>query len=295
MASVISLKNVTKMYGASRGVLDVTLEVGSGTVFGFLGPNGAGKTTTINMLVDLIRPSSGTIKIFGLDAQADSLEIRRRIGFLAGDFALDENLTGWQQLEYFGNLRGGVDSKKIKTLAERLDCNLGRRIKTLSRGNRQKVGLISALMHDPELLIFDEPTSGLDPLIQAEFNKIIFEHQQKGKTTFISSHMLSEVQTLCSNLAFIKEGQLIAVKTSEELEASANKRVHVVTEDKSLLAALAKLPGITVLEREAGFIGFTLATDINPVLNLLARHKVRDVTITEADLETIFMGYYENA
>ncbi|HSX23886.1 MAG TPA: ABC transporter ATP-binding protein [Candidatus Saccharimonadales bacterium] len=195
MATLIELDRLTKNYGSSRGVSDVSLKIPEGTIFGFLGPNGAGKTTTISMLVDLIRPTSGTVSIFGMDAQKDGVAIRQRTGFLAGDFALDNDLTGWQQLEYFAHLRtGGLNKKYVTELAQRLSCDLNKKFKALSRGNRQKVGLISALMHEPELLIFDEPTTGLDPLIQAEFNNIISEHQRKGRTAFISSHTLPEVQ-----------------------------------------------------------------------------------------------------
>ena len=201
MTAVIELKNLTKNYGKNRGVSDVTLVVPEGSVFGFLGPNGAGKTTTISMLVDLIRPTSGTVKIFGQDNREHSVENRQKIGFLAGDMAMDNALTGWQQLEYLANLRGGLNRQHAGELAERLKCDLNRKFKTLSSGNRQKIGLIAALMHDPELLIFDEPTSGLDPITQAEFNKIVLEHKAAGKTAFISSHMLSEVQEICDSVA----------------------------------------------------------------------------------------------
>ncbi len=293
MKTVVKLDQVTKTYGSSRGVENISVEIKQGTIFGFLGPNGAGKTTTISMLVDLIRPTSGRISIFGLDSVNDGVEIRKRIGFLAGDFALDKNLTGWQQLKYFGNLRGDFRGQKVRELAKRLSCELDRPIKTLSRGNRQKVGLISALMNDPELLIFDEPTSGLDPIIQAEFNKIIAEHQKTGKTAFISSHALGEVQTLCDQMAFIREGELVAIKTLGELSDANTKHVNVVTQDKKLLSALEGLENVSVQSRETGHITFTVSGDINPVLALLGRYKVRDVTISEADLETIFMQYYQ--
>ncbi|MCK9641625.1 MAG: ABC transporter ATP-binding protein [Prolixibacteraceae bacterium] len=179
--SIIEIKNVTKMYGSTRGIVDITLDVPKGSIFGFLGPNGAGKTTTISMLVDLIKPTKGKISIFGLDSEADSYKIRQKMGFLGSDMALDGTLTGWQQVEYFGHLRGSFDKPYISELAKKLDCDLTRKIKTLSRGNRQKVGLITALMHKPELLVFDEPTSGLDPLVQDEFNQIIFEHKNQVK------------------------------------------------------------------------------------------------------------------
>lgn len=292
MQPVIELKHVTKQYGSSRGIKNVSLSVEPGTVFGFLGPNGAGKTTTIGLLVDLIRPTKGSLRIFGLDVRAESVAIRRRIGFLAGDFALDGSLSGWQQLTYFGNLHGGMNKARARELAERLDCNLTRPIKTLSRGNKQKVGLISALMHDPELLIFDEPTSGLDPLIQAEFNNIIAEHQAEGKTAFISSHVLSEVQTICTQVGFIREGELIAVKSLAELGEAAAKHVRL-TAAKATRQALTELPGSKVRLHEGDTLELTYSGDVNQLVKLLAAHKVEDVSITEADLETIFMEYYK--
>jgi ABC-2 type transport system ATP-binding protein len=293
MADVLTLTNLTKTYGTSRGVSNVSLAIETGTVVGFLGPNGAGKTTTISMLVDLIRPTSGTISIFGKDAQIDGVEIRSRIGFLAGDFALDEHLTGWQQLEYFGNLHGGINKKRVSELAERLTCNLDRKIQELSRGNRQKVGLISALMHDPELLIFDEPTSGLDPLIQAEFNKIIQEHKRAGKTAFISSHLLSEVQEICDRVAFIREGELIATQDMGSLANGLPKQVRIVSDNKAIKKALTGLKGIHILKASGGMFDCTYQGELQDLLKLLTKHPVRDLTIGEADLETVFMHYYQ--
>jgi ABC-2 type transport system ATP-binding protein len=292
MAAVITLDHVTKTYGGERGVDDVSFEVVAGAVFGFLGPNGAGKTTTISMLVDLIRPTGGQINIFGLDSQKDGVEIRRRIGFLAGDFALDAKLTGRQQLTYFANLRGGVGAHRIKELAERLACNLDRPIKTLSRGNRQKVGLISALMHDPELLVLDEPTSGLDPLLQAEFNLIIHEYKQAGKTVFISSHALGEIQEICDEVAFIREGKLITATDMKSLTASLPKRLTIITADKKARPALQKLAGVRLLPATTAHINATFTGDINHLLNVLSKCKVKDLSIHEADLETVFLQYY---
>ena len=292
MQTVIKLDNVTKMYGKSLGISDISLEVEKGAVFGFLGPNGAGKSTTINMLVDLIRPTNGRISVFGLDSKKDSLEIRRRVGFLSGDMALDNRFTGLQQLTYFANLRGGVPKNRITELASVLELNLSRRIKTLSRGNRQKVGLISALMHDPELLILDEPTSGLDPLIQAQFNKIILDHKKRGKTTFVSSHVLSEIQEICDRVAFVREGKIIDVRHMKEIIAGSPKKVHVSSADAKLLSLLKQLKGANVVNAGKSSIDLTFSGDINQVIKLLANHKVADVFIEEADLETVFMGYY---
>jgi ABC-2 type transport system ATP-binding protein len=290
---VIELEHVTKMYGSSRGVTDISLSVEPGTVFGFLGPNGAGKSTTIGMLVDLIRPTKGRVSIFGLDSVKDSVAIHRRIGYLAGDTALDRGLTGWQQLEYFGALRGGYDKQRVRELAERLDCRLERRFKELSRGNKQKVGLIAALMHNPELLILDEPTSGLDPLVQAEFNKIILEHKREGKTAFISSHVLSEVQEICDSVTFIREGELIATKQTHELAAESPKQFRIMASDgRQLRKALQAIKGVTLAPAQDGTISGTYQGDVNALLGLLARHKLSDFSLEDADLETIFMQYY---
>ncbi len=292
MPNIIKLDDVTKTYGAIRGITNVSLEIPEGSIFGFLGPNGAGKSTTINMLIDLIRPSSGQISIFGLDSIKDSLEIRRRVGFLTGDMALDGGLTGLQQLTYFGNLHGGVPMKRIHELASLLQLNLNRRIKTLSRGNRQKVGLVSALMHDPDLLIFDEPTTGLDPLIQAQFNKIIIDHKKRGKTTFLSSHLLSEVQEICDEVAFVRDGQIISIQHMSDIAANSPKIVHIVSTNEKFQADFKKLKGSVVRKSGQNAIDLTFAGDINDLLKLLAKHSVKDVTIQEADLESVFMGYY---
>ncbi len=292
MSPVIKLDKLTKLYGTSLGVKDISLEVAAGSVFGFLGPNGAGKTTTISMLVDLIRPTSGAITIFGLDAQQQSLEIRRRIGYLSGDMALDGGLTGRQQLEFFGNLHSGVPKARMQELAKRLNCNLNKKIKTLSRGNKQKIGLISALMHNPELLILDEPTSGLDPLIQVEFNRIINERKADGKTTFISSHVLSEVQEICDQAAFIKEGKLIAVRNMLDIAEALPKRVTITGGSAGLVASLRKLAGVKVHAANKERMEITFDGDINVLLKLLVKHTVADVQIQDADLETVFLQYY---
>lgn len=291
---VIKLNKATKLYGQTVGVKNVTLDVNAGTIFGFLGPNGAGKTTTISMLVDLIRPTKGSIQIFGLDSINDSLDIRKRIGFLAGDFALDGGLTGWQQLEYFGSLRGNLDKSYVHELALRLNCNLNRKFKTLSRGNRQKVGLISALMHKPELLIFDEPTSGLDPLVQEEFHKIIREHKNSGGTAFISSHLLSEVQEICDMVGFVREGSLIAVKNMADISTLAPRRVRLVCDDPGLKQKIKKLKGVdNAIETESA-LSFTYGGDVNPLLKLASAYKLKDLTIAEADLESAFMEFYKD-
>jgi ABC-2 type transport system ATP-binding protein len=290
---IIELKKVTKMYGKERGVLDISLDIPKGSVYGFLGPNGAGKTTTISMLIDLIHPTKGDIKIFGLDAQKNSLKIRQKLGFLGGDMALDESLTGLQQLEYFGHIHKNFDKKYIRELAGKLNCDLSRKIKSLSRGNRQKVGLISALMHKPELLILDEPTSGLDPLIQDEFNSIINEHKKQGKTVFISSHILSEVEILCDHVAFVREGELIADKPIEQITSGLPKHVKIVTKSTKLVTQLEKLPAVSHIKVKNSSIVCHFLGDINTLIKLLSADKVDDISITPPDLDTIFTKFYE--
>jgi ABC-2 type transport system ATP-binding protein len=294
MSAVIELSHLTKTYGKSRGVTNISLEVPEGTVFGFLGPNGAGKSTTINMLVNFTRPTSGSIKIFGKDSIKYGLSIRKDIGFLASDMALDGNLTGWQQVEYFGNLRGKCDKVYIKELSRRFDCNLGRKIKTLSRGNRQKVALISALMHKPKLLLLDEPTSGLDPLVQAEFNKIILEHKAAGNSTFISSHVLSEIQELCDRVAFIRQGEIIANKTLDELAEGSPKEIRVICSDKSLATRIKRLTGIKHLKASGKHITFSYVGSVNDLTHLFGMYNLEDLTIQEAELESTFMQFYED-
>lgn len=291
-APPVVLKNITKLYGNFVGVEDISITLQSGEIFGFLGPNGAGKTTTINMLVNLTKPTSGTIKLFGLDNQLHGIESRRKIGYLAGDMALDKNLTGAQQIEYFGRLRGVYDKSYIQELSNRLSCDLTRKIKTLSRGNKQKVALISALAHRPELLILDEPTSGLDPLVQAEFNEIIQEHKKAGKTAFISSHVLSEVQELCDQVAFIREGRLIANKPLKEIVRGAPKRVRIIAISKQDAIKAAKITGLTGVTQKDMVVRGVFGGSADLLLKELAKLSIADISIEDADLETIFMQYY---
>jgi ABC-2 type transport system ATP-binding protein len=245
------------------------------------------------MIMNLTHPTSGTIKLFGNDIAVHGLESRARIGFLAGDIALDKGLTGRQQLEYFGSLRGGYDKAYMQELAARLQSDLSKKIKSLSRGNRQKVGLIAALMHKPDLLILDEPTSGLDPLIQSEFNKIILEHKAAGRTTFISSHVLSEVQELCDQIAIIREGKLATNKSLQEIVNAAPRMVRITSGDTDDPAKIVEgLKGVDRLAREDHSVHFHFTGDINELIKHLGKKRLKSVTIHEADLEEIFMSYY---
>lgn len=289
---VLNLDRLTKRYGQYRGIENVSLRVEQGSVFGFLGPNGAGKTTTISTVIGLLKPTSGEVKLFGKDNVEYATENRSKIGYLAGDMALDGALTGWQELEYFGNLRGQFNKDYVMELSDRLQADLTRKIKTLSRGNRQKIGLISALMHKPNLLILDEPTSGLDPLVQAQFNEIILEHKKAGRSAFVSSHVLSEVQQICDHVGFIKEGKLIAQATLTELFKSAPKQVQVTIKGK-LIVSVDKLPGVMNVSQNGANLDFLFSGNVTQLLKTLSTQPLSDITISDADLEMLFMNYYK--
>ena len=224
MPAVIRTERLTKSYGTHRGIVELDLEVQAGEVFGFLGPNGAGKTTTIRTLLDLIRPTSGRAFVFDIETTVDPVAIHRRIGYVPGEFALYDRLTGGQTIEYFGNLRGGVDRTYRDSLIERFDLDPSRRFKEYSKGNKQKVGLVIALQHRPELLVLDEPTSGLDPLMQQSFYALVREAQAEGRSVFLSSHILSEVERTCDRVAIIRDGVLVKVDSVEGTPRSGPPR-----------------------------------------------------------------------
>ena len=227
MTAIIQTEKLTKSYGPHRGIIDVDLAVEQGEVFGFLGPNGAGKTTAIRTILDLIRPTSGRALVFGIDSTVDPVAIHRRIGYLPGEFSLYDRLTGSQTLTYFANLRGGVDAAYQQSLIERFDLDPSRRFKELSKGNKQKVGLVAALQHKPELLLLDEPTSGLDPLVQQTFFAVLRETVAEGHTVFLSSHVLSEVEKSCDRVGIIRDGRLVKVDRVDALRDLAHHQVEL--------------------------------------------------------------------
>ncbi len=293
MADVIRAEQLTKTYGQNRGIVEVDFSVQAGEVFGFLGPNGAGKTTTIRLVLDLIRPTSGRLSVFGLDARRDSVAIRRRLGYLPGDLRLYERMTGRDLLEFFGHLRGSRG--RGDALAERLDLDLDRRIKELSRGNRQKIGLVQAFMHDPDLFVLDEPTSGLDPLVQETFYELVAEATRRGGTVFLSSHVLSEVQHIADRVGLIREGRLDLVDTVDNLRARSFTHVEATFAEPPPPDAFAGIPGVAELERRGDVVRFSLEGEIDPLLKALARFHVRALDVHEADLEDIFMALYRGA
>jgi ABC-2 type transport system ATP-binding protein len=289
--AVIETHGLTKYYGKARGVIDLGLEVREGEVFGFLGPNGAGKTTTIRLLLDMIHPTRGDARVFGLDVHADSTAIKARIGNLPGELALYDKLTGKQTLRYLAGLRGLQDLSLAWTLAERLNVDLSRRVGALSHGNHQKIGLIQALMHRPPLVILDEPTLGLDPLVQQEFYKLIQEIKAEGRTVFFSSHVLPEVERVCDRVGMIREGRLAAVEEIGVLKAKAVRHMEISFDTEVPLEDF-RLPGIENLVQENHSIRFTVHGPLDPVIKAAARHTVIDLRYQQASLEDIFLAYY---
>ena len=291
-ASIIRTSHLTKSYGKARGIVDLDLAVQPGEVFGYLGPNGAGKTTTIRTLLDFIRPNAGSATVFGLDTHRESLAIRGRVGYLPGELSLYEGMTGREFLRYMANLRGGVAWTRVEELAGRLAANLTQPIRILSHGNKQKLGLIQAFMHQPELLILDEPTQGLDPLVQHEFYRLIAEARAAGRTVFLSSHVLPEVERTCDRVGIIREGVLVAVEDVASLKAKALRRLEIRFAAPPPLAAFAGLPGVRDLRIESSSLHSQVAGSLDAMIKAAARFEVLDVISTEPSLEEIFLTYY---
>jgi ABC-2 type transport system ATP-binding protein len=292
MTAIIQTEKLTKSYGEHRGIVDVDLEVGETEVFGFLGPNGAGKTTTIRTLLDLIRPTSGRALVFGIDSTVDPVSIHRRIGYIPGEFTLYDRLTGGQTIEYFANLRGGVDRAYQASLIERFEVDASRKFKEYSKGNKQKVGLLIALQHRPELLILDEPTSGLDPLVQQSFYELVREAKAEGRTVFLSSHILSEVERTCDRVAIIRDGRLVKVDSVEGLRDLAHHQVELRFVDGVPAEAFAHLPGVSDVIVEDHTLRMRVAGPITPVVQAAAHYDLLDFVSREPSLEETFLAQY---
>ena len=295
MNTAIELIELTKTYGGRRGLRGLNLQVQAGEVFGYLGPNGAGKSTTIRLLLDLIRPTSGTARVLGLDPRADAVELHRRIGYLAGDFVVDGRQKAGECLTFLGNLRGGVSPHRITTLADRLELDLSARIKTLSKGNRQKVGLVQAFMHQPELLVLDEPTSGLDPLVQQTFLDMVAEARAGGQTVFMSSHIMSEVEAVADRVAIIRDGELAALDTVAELRARSFLTVRITFADPVQAEDFAGLPGVTQVATDGSTLSCRVDGSPDALVKAAARHTVTALRADTQDLEELFHAYYTAA
>lgn len=291
---VLNVQHITKTFGDFKAVDDASFAVQKGEIFGFLGPNGAGKTTTIRVILDILRPTSGRVVLFG-NEKLRSHEAKARIGYLSGDMALDDDITGQQYLEYVQSLYGGGHEVRLRELAHLLQADLSKKIGSYSRGNRQKIGLIAALVHEPELLILDEPTSGFDPLVQETFMQLVREYRDRGGTVFMSSHILSEVQQLCDKVAFIKDGRLSGVKTLEELEATTAKQVRVVWANEKAAKTPHKLPGLELIDHKHLTATYRYNGEAQALLTHFAKLPLSDITIREPDLDELFMSYYQRS
>ena len=312
-APVIQTENLTKIYeartewdfaigkppkrrhiDATHALVDLDLSVQKGEIFGFLGPNGAGKTTTIRLLLDLIRPTRGGAAILGMDVRRDSVELHRRIGFMPGELNLWKNLTGLQVVNYVGNVRGTLDMAYVNELAERFLLDLSKKVRDYSSGNRRKLGLVISLMHKPELLILDEPTGGLDPLMQQIFYELAREARDEGRTVFMSSHILSEVQAICDRVGILREGYLKAVESVSDLTHTEFRYVTLQFRETVAASRLDDVPGVSQVESNGNSLKLRLAGDFDPVLRAVNDHYIVDGQTRDPSLEEIFLTFYGN-
>lgn len=290
--NTIEINNLSKYYGKNRGVLDIDLTVREGEIFGFIGPNGAGKSTTIRTMLNLISPTKGDIKIFGMDSVKEADKIAQHIGYLPSEVFYYDDMKVKELLNYSASFYKKDCSERIRVLSELLELDLNRKIEDLSYGNRKKVGIVQGLLHDPKLIILDEPTSGLDPLMQQKFFQLLQEENRKGKTIFFSSHILSEVQKLCHRVAIIKEGEIIKLQDMATLKKETYKRFTIET-DHDLKNALEKIEGISDLTISENLHRFIYKGNLNSITSLLSGIKIHDLLIEEPTLEEIFLHYYE--
>jgi ABC-2 type transport system ATP-binding protein len=293
-AIAIQAQGLIKNYGRVQALRGVELSVRQGEIFGFLGPNGAGKTTTIRCLLDLIRPNGGSLKVLGLDPQKDPVAVRQRTGYLPGELRLDDSFTVETALRYFNSLRSGkADWKYMRSLAERIDLDLKMRVKNLSKGNKQKVGVVLALMHRPELLMLDEPTAGLDPLVQQEVLGLVAGAQADGATIFFSSHILSEVQQIAERVGIIRQGVVVEVAETETLINRSLRRVYLRFRQPVEIEKLTAIPGVTVLSQADGLsLSLQVEGEMDGLIKALAASPVVDFETERPTLEEIFLAYY---
>lgn len=288
--NVIEIKNLTKSYGKARGIIDVNLNVEQGEIFGFIGPNGAGKSTTIRTLLGLIYPTSGSAAIFG-KSSTEHPEVRMELGYLPSEVFYYDNMRVMDLLKYSASFYKKDCTKRIHELAEIMDLDLKKKIDDLSFGNKKKVGIVQGLLHEPKLIILDEPTSGLDPLMQQKFFELIAEENKKGATVFFSSHILSEVQKMCSRVAFIKEGRIIKLERMSDLQENSYKRFSIETKTAASREAF-NIEGVSDIKLKGNEVKFIFRGNINSIMKRLAEIDLHNISIEEPDLEEIFMHYY---
>ena len=288
----IETDHLTKYYGRQRGIEDLSISINRGEVFGLLGPNGSGKTTTIRLLLCLIKPTSGTIKLLGKNASPGTTEIRREIGYLPSDFVTYQDKTVGQVLRYFDHIRS-KNAGSLRDLCEQFNLKLDRQVRELSRGNRQKIGIVQAFMHDPDLIILDEPSTGLDPLLQKEFQQLVKKRKAAGTTQFISSHLLSEVETLCDRIGIIKEGKLVTVETVSSLMSRSIQNIEITFFENIEVDEFEKISGVSNVIKENRDIRLTVVGEMDNVIKVISRHRVLKIRSTEPSLEDIFLRYYQ--
>ncbi len=292
--AAIRTSHLTKDYGARRGLFDLDLEVAAQEVFGFLGPNGAGKTTAIRCVMGMIRPTSGSAHVFGLDCLRDSVEVKRFVGYLPGEMPQFGGMRGKEVVAYFGGMRGGVDPGRVKELCDRFDLDLSRRFREYSNGNKQKLGILVAFMHSPRLLILDEPTGGLDPLNQQEFYRLVNEVRDAGATVFLSSHILSEVEHVCDRVGIVRAGNLVRVAELDDLHSMHVHRVEIELAGAADAAAarVRETPGVEDVTVDGNRITCTVRGDFQPLLTTLQGVTVANLVSREPSLEEFFLDYY---
>jgi ABC-2 type transport system ATP-binding protein len=295
MPAILQTHQLTKSYGRSRGILEVTFDIEEGEVFGFLGPNGAGKTTTMRTLMGLLRANSGSATIGGLDCWTQSTEVKKLVGYLPGDFTFDPGLRGAQILEYLGHLRGGVDQGYLRNLVERLDLDPSKRFREYSRGNKQKLGLVQAFMHKPRLLILDEPTSGLDPLNQQEFYRMAAEVHAQGRTIFLSSHVLLEVERTCDRVAIIREGRLVKIDHVSSLKEIHQYDVEITFADPASVDWFNQVVGVANVAQGTNerTLQLSVKGDLMEIIHVASQHNATNITTHEPTLEEVFLRFYE--
>jgi ABC-type multidrug transport system ATPase subunit len=295
MPAIIQTHQLTKSYGRSRGIIEVTFDIQQGEVFGFLGPNGAGKTTTMRTLMGLLHANSGSATIGGLDCWTQSTEVKKLVGYLPGEFTFDPGLRGAQIIEYLGHLRGGVDQAYVRSLVERLGLDPSKRFRAYSHGNKQKLGLVQAFMHQPRLLILDEPTSGLDPLNQQEFYKMVAEIHAEGRTVFLSSHILPEVEQTCDRLAIIREGRLVTIDHVSALKAIRQRDVEISFAGPASVEWFKQAADVTKVAQGADerTLQLVVQDDLAEIIQIAGQHGATNIATHEPTLEEAFLRFYE--
>lgn len=295
MSTIIKTNRLSKNYGKNRGIIDVTFDIQESEVFGFLGPNGAGKTTTMRVLMGLLRASGGSATIGGLDCWQQSTEVKKLVGYLPGEFTFDPGLRGAQIIEYLGNLRGGIDQAYVRRLVERMGFDPSRRFREYSRGNKQKLGLVQAFMHKPRLLILDEPTNGLDPLNQQEFYKMLAEVHAEGRSVFLSSHILPEVEHTCDRVAIIREGRLIKIDRVSSLKDIHQHDVEINFAGPASVEWFSNAAGVTRVTQgmDERTLQLNVQGQLTDIIQIAGQHHATNIDTHEPSLEEIFLRFYE--